>query len=229
MFLLTRAISIKLIGTQRRRIKLGGPTVAAIGLLFALALSAFPADAQSLQERMNKALADPAAREAAVVAAKKVTFFCDNCHGSDGNSAVSEVPNLAEQHPTYLLTQIDKFAKGQRRYKFMEGLMKALSEDDRVNAAIYYSTKVVKPAGAGSSALGQGLFAQRCVPCHGPQGHGTENIPRLAGQQIEYLIRSITRYRDQTGERIYAPMSATTAGLKDQEIMALALFISSLR
>jgi cytochrome c553 len=194
----------------------------------ALALS-FSVGAQSLDQRMKKALADPAANAAAMAAAKKVTFFCDGCHGGDGNSVTSDVPNLAGQHPSYLLTQIDKFAKGQRRSKFMEGLMKVLSEDDRINTTIYYSSKAVRPSGVGSSTAGQSLYQQRCVACHDAQGLGTESTPRVAGQQIEYLIQSMTRYRDRTGERIYAPMAASTAGLKDQDIMALAIFMSSMR
>jgi cytochrome c553 len=195
----------------------------------ALAVGAFSVGAQSLDERMKKVVADPAATAAAMTAAKKVTFFCDNCHGGDGNSVISDVPNLASQHPSYLLTQIDKYVKGQRRNRFKEGLMKVLSEDDRINATIYYASKTVKPAGTGSSAVGENLYVQRCVGCHDAKGRGTETTPRVAGQQIEYLIQSMTRYRDRTGERIYAPMAASTAGLKDQDIMALAIFMSSLR
>jgi cytochrome c553 len=207
--------------------KLGPRTWQLALLAGALALS-FSVSAQSLEDRMKKVLADPAATAAAMTAAKKVTFFCDGCHGGDGNSVTSDVPNLAGQHPVYLLTQVDKFAKGQRRSKFMEGLMKALTEDDRINSTIYYSSKAVKPAGVGSSAVGQSLYLQRCAGCHDAQGRGTETTPRVAGQQIEYLMQSMTRYRDRSGERIYAPMAASTAGLKDQEIMALALYLSSL-
>jgi cytochrome c553 len=128
-----------------------------------------------------------------------------------------------------LLAQLEKYAKGQRRNRFKEGLMKMLSENDRINATVYYSSQVVRPAGAGRSAAGQSLYKQRCVVCHDAQGHGTETTPRVAGQQIEYLIQSTSRYRDQTGERIYVPMVASTAGLKDQDIVALAVFLSSLR
>jgi len=196
----------------------------------ALALSPSIAQAQSaaLDARMKTVLASPAATAASITAAKKVTFFCDACHGADGSSNKPEVPNLASQNPSYLLTQIDKFVHGQRRYEFMEGLMKMLTEDDRVNVAVYYSSKVVKPAGTVRSDAGKAIFAMRCAQCHGAQGLGSENTPRLAGQQFKYLKLSITRYRDQTGERIYAPMSAMTSVLKDQNIDDLATYLSSL-
>jgi cytochrome c553 len=197
-------------------------------VFFVLALSAFSAGAQALDERMKKVLADPVARDSAIAAAKSVTSFCANCHGGDGNSTISEVPNLAAQHPVYLLVQIEKYVKGQRHNRFMESLMKVLRENDRINATVYYSSQVVRPAGVASSVAGQSLYRQRCVICHDARGYGTETTPRLAGQQIDYLIQSMTRYRDQTGERIYAPMVGSTAGLKDQDIKALAVYMSSM-
>ncbi|MGB5081633.1 MAG: c-type cytochrome [Burkholderiales bacterium] len=199
------------------------------GIIFCVfALAAFPIGAQTLEERLEKVLADPAARDSAAAAAKNLVSFCANCHGGDGNSALGEVPNLAGQHPVYLLAQIEKFTKGQRRNRFKEGVMKLLSENDRINASVYYSGQIVRPAGAGRSAHGQGLYKRRCVVCHGAQGRGTQATPRLAGQQVDYLIQSLSRYRDRTGERIYLPMAAGTAGLKDPDIKALAVFLSSL-
>ncbi|MES2049433.1 MAG: c-type cytochrome [Pseudomonadota bacterium] len=186
------------------------------------------AQTSALDERMKKVLADPAATAAAITAAKKVTFFCDACHGAEGSSSKVDVPNLAGQNPSYLLIQIDKFARGLRHYSFMEGLMKLLSESDRINVTIFYSSKQVKPAGTETSRAGQAIYTGRCIMCHGPQGYGNEATPRLAGQQIKYLSQSIMRYRDRSGERIYEPMSASTSGLKERDIVALTTYLSSL-
>jgi len=210
----------------------GPHKLALIGFCAALALALSPsmalAQSATLDARMKAVLASPTATAASITAAKKVTFFCDACHGADGSSTKPEVPNLAAQNPSYLLTQIDKFVHGQRRYEFMEGLMKMLTEEDRINVAVYYSSKIVKPAGTAGSDAGKTIFAARCAPCHGAQALGNENTPRLAGQQFKYLKLSIARYRDQTGERIYAPMSAMTSVLKDQNIDDLATYLSSL-
>jgi cytochrome c553 len=192
------------------------------------ALTPLIVGAQALNERLSKVMADPVATAAAVTEAKNVTHFCDGCHGRDGNSVMADVPNLADQHPSYLLAQIDKFVSGERHFKFKEGLMKVLSEDDRINATVYYSTKRVHLANKKGPAAGSRLYKQWCVECHGTDGRGTETTPRVAGQQVQYLIQSMTRYRDRTGERIYAPMAATTTGLKDQDIKVLANYMSSL-
>jgi cytochrome c553 len=206
------------------------------GLCGALALIASSAWAQTpqpslspLDARMRQVMANPKAAAAAVVAAKKVTFFCEVCHGADGNSTKGDVPNLAGQNPSYLLTQIDKFSRGERHYQFMEGLMKLLTEDDRINATVFYAAKTIKPAGNETSEIGKALYASRCAICHGAQARGNENTPRLAGQQTEYLKLSITRYRDHSGERIYEPMTAMTASLRNADIAALTAYLSSLQ
>ena len=186
-------------------------------------------DLSPLDDQLKAILASPSATEKSIAKAHNFSFFCANCHGPDGNSLKTDVPNLAGQNPHYLLTQIDKFVKGQRQYEFMQGLMKMLSEEDRINASVFYSSKAVKPASNVTSSNGQKIYLQRCVMCHGQQGLGGESIPRLAGQQIGYLRASITRYRDKTGERIYAPMSAITNGLQNNEIVDLANYLSSLR
>ena len=182
-----------------------------------------------LDARMKKVLADPAAVTTAITGAKKYTFFCEVCHGADGISQKGDVPNLAQQNSSYLLTQIDKFSRGQRKYKFMEDSMKLLTAEDKIDLAVYFSTRQVKPAGNQTSAAGGVLFTDHCSVCHLAKAQGNETTPRLAGQQPQYLSQSIHRYRDRTGERIYEPMSAMTASLKDPEIQALTVYLSSLK
>ena len=76
---------------------------------------------------------------------------------------------------------------------------------------------------------GRDLFAKKCTRCHGEHARGGERFPRLAGQQNTYLIRSLTRYRDRTGARMEPEMLAMTAALKDEDIKAVADYLSSLR
>ncbi len=201
-----------------------------LGLVLLLALFSVNVLAQKspLDDRLIRVMSSSAETDKALINAKKVTFFCANCHGDDGNSAQNDVPNLAGQNPHYLLTQIDKFVHGQRQNQFMQGLMKMLSEEDRINATVFYSSKDVKISQKATSSAGRELYLSHCVMCHGAEGRGGDQIPRLAGQQSRYLVLSVTRYRNKTGERIYEPMSAITAGLKDAEILALATYLSSL-
>ncbi len=182
------------------------------------------------QERLKVIQADPAAVKQAVEAGKKASFFCANCHGEDGNSKAPEVPNLAGQNPAYLLEQIRKFGAGERKDQFMQGLIKVLKDEERVQIALYYAESKVPPgrADAAQAAKGKELFNKLCQRCHGDQARGNETIPRLAGQRIPYLQTSITRYRDKTGERNNQLMSIATSTLKNEDITAIANYLTTM-
>ncbi|MDP3637202.1 MAG: c-type cytochrome [Azonexus sp.] len=200
-----------------------------------LAIGAFVASGMvqaqpALQERIKAVQADPAARKAAVEAGKKTAFFCANCHGEDGVSKTPEVPNLAGQNPGYLLEQIRKFAAGERKDAFMQGLIKVLKDEERLQVALYYANANVRPmpADAAQVAKGKELFNKLCVRCHGEQARGNEVYPRLAGQKLPYLQTAITRYRDNTGIRSNPLMTIATAPLKNDDIVAVANYLTQL-
>lgn len=207
--------------------------------LCALALSAQAAWGQgptaaanpaATMERLKALQSDPVALRAAVDAGRKASFFCANCHGEDGNSKVPEVPNLAGQNPAYLLEQIRKFGSGERKDQFMQGLIKVLKDEERVQVAVNYAESKVVPGKAdpAQAVRGKELFSKLCVRCHGDQARGNEVIPRLAGQRIPYLQTSITRYRDKTGERNNQLMAIATASLKNEDIVAIANYLTQL-
>ncbi len=184
----------------------------------------------SLQERIKAIQADPAALQAAVEAGRKASFFCANCHGEKGISKAVEVPNLAGQNPAYLLEQIRKFGSGERKDAFMQGLIKVLKDEERVQIALFYAQSPVPPSKADSGQLARGklLFEKMCARCHGEQAHGNEMFPRLAGQRQSYLQTSITRYRDGTGIRNNQLMAIATSTLKNEDIVALSHFLTQL-
>ncbi|QEL66408.1 putative cytochrome c4 [Oryzomicrobium terrae] len=176
--------------------------------------------------------ADAAKKAAAINAGKKASFFCANCHGEDGNSRYPEVPNLAGQNSAYLVEQIRKFGSGERKDDFMQGLIKVLNDEQKAQIALFYADAKVSPIKAGAVGdinRGKALFSRVCTGCHGPEAKGNETIPRLAGQQGEYLKKSLLRYRNKSGERLYAPMSAVTAQLNDNDVEAVVAFLSALK
>lgn len=180
-------------------------------------------------ERMKVLQADPAKLQAAADAGRNIASFCANCHGDSGVSKMPEVPNLAGQNPAYLLEQIRKFGAGERKDQFMQGLIKAMKDDERLQVAAYFASMHV-PAGKADLAAvtrGKDFYIKLCARCHGETARGNETIPRLAGQQAEYLKKSVTRYRDNGGERIYPLMQIATAGLKNEDIAALAAYLSA--
>ena len=199
------------------------------GLL--LLISSLPAWSQAApQERLKAVQADPAALKSAVEAGRKASFFCANCHGEDGISKQPEVPNLAGQNPAYLLEQIRKFGSGERKDPFMQGLIKVLKDEERLQITLFYAGNPVAPqrSDAALAARGKDLFAKLCVRCHGEQARGNETTPRLAGQKLNYLQTTIARYRDGTGIRNNQLMAIATATLKNDEIVAVSNYLAQL-
>ncbi len=181
-------------------------------------------------ERLNAVQGDPVALKAAIEAGRKASFFCANCHGETGISKTPEVPNLAGQNPAYLLEQIRKFGTGERQDAFMQGLIKVLKDEERVQMALFYAAQAAPPtkANAAQAARGKDLYAKLCARCHGELARGNDLYPRLAGQNAVYLQTSVARYRDGTGIRNNQLMAIATAPLKNDDIAAIAQYLTQM-
>jgi cytochrome c553 len=174
---------------------------------------------------------DPALMQAALLRGRKVAAFCANCHGANGTSTLPDVPNLAGQNSLYLLEQMQRFVDGRRKDPFMGGMIRAMTETERMDVVAFLSGQKVVIGAIDSAALvgrGKSIYSQICFRCHGDQGMGDARIPRLAGQQKAYLVRSLKRYRDGTGERIEPLMAANTRHLTDEDISAVAAYVGSM-
>jgi cytochrome c553 len=208
-------------------------------VLFALVLlpgaMVFAAPANEIadfEQRINEVRgSSTAALQKKLQAGKKAAFFCANCHGDTGLSTLGYVPNLAGQNPVYLMLQIQKFADGRRQDDFMTGLIKALKDEDRLAMAMYYASQPVpagKPQDARLVQQGRTIFTRACVGCHGASALGSRNVARLAGQQPEYLVDSLIKYRNRSGQRTDPVMSSVAARLTNDQIAALAAFLTNL-
>ena len=187
---------------------------------------------QWAQDKLAAAKADPKLREQAYRQGEKLATFCANCHGIAGSSVKPEVPNLAGQNPVYVLHQLNKFHDGRRRGAFfMEGLVKAMSNDERFAVTVYFTSQEAKAQPAPDpnlAAQGKVLYEKGCRKCHDDNGAGSEKYSRVAGQQPDYLEKSIRRYRDND-VRADEKMFKVTKNLSDADIKALVAYIGSLR
>lgn len=169
---------------------------------------------------------------AAVAAGKKASFFCANCHGEDGNSKYPEVPNLAGQNPAYLLEQMRQFADGRRKNEFMQGLIRVMDADEKVAMVLFYADQKVTPRPITNPALaarGQEYYDRICFRCHGTDGRGNAQIARIAGQQPEYLHRTLKRYQSNSDVRVNALMYANTRLMTDADIDAVVAFVAGMK
>jgi cytochrome c553 len=187
---------------------------------------------QWAQNKLSAAKADPKVYEKAYKEGAKLATFCANCHGPAGQSVKPEVPNLAGQNTVFVLNQLNKFHDGRRKGAFfMEGLVRAMSNDELFAVTLYYTNQEPKPSPAADPALaarGKVVYENGCKKCHGDSGAGSERSSRIAGQQPEYLEHSIRRYRDNN-VRADEKMFKYTKGLTDAEIKALVAYIGAMR
>lgn len=187
---------------------------------------------EAMHATLTQISQDPVALSAAVKDGQKAASVCRHCHGAGGMSTMPDVPNLASQNAAYLLEQMNKYVSGARKLLFMEGMIKALSPDERINIALFLSRQPIthKPTNPGARGVeGKKLYGKLCVNCHGVSGTGTQKIPRLAGQQVRYVEDSLKRYRSGSGARNDPKMVAYTRNLKDADIQNLAAFLSTLQ
>jgi cytochrome c553 len=190
--------------------------------------AAAPIPPAEYETRVQQAMADPKS----LAAGKRAAFLCVYCHGEDGNSVQENIPNLAGQHPVYLLTQIEKFGDGRRNDAFMSGLIKSLRNEDRINMAVYYASMSAVPAKAAEPALverGRKRYQATCVGCHGPNAAGNKAIARLAGQRASYLGQALASYRASTSSRNDPVMTLVARKLAAEDIPALAAYLSTLK
>ena len=168
------------------------------------------------------------------------TAVCAACHGADGNSAIAVNPTLAQQHPEYLVKQLQEFKSGKRNNAVMKGFATMLTDEDMKNIAYWVASKPAKEGFAKDKdlvTLGERIYrggiADRniaaCAGCHSPNGAGIPaQYPRLSGQHADYTVAQLNTFRD--GSRANSQqMTQVAAKLNDKEIKAVADYIAGLR
>ena len=103
-------------------------------LMLAMALTASAASAFAQDAKAAPAKPDPAKGEASFAA-------CVACHGADGNSTTPTFPKLAQQHPQYIVKQLQEFKSGKRNNAVMKPFATALSDADMQNIAAWLASK----------------------------------------------------------------------------------------
>ena len=70
--------------------------------------------------------------------------------------------------------------------------------------------------------------AASCIGCHGEKAHGTENLPRLAGQVAAYIVLQLRNFGSRRRMNDNEVMHAVSARLTDREMLDVAEYLSAL-
>jgi cytochrome c553 len=159
---------------------------------------------------------------------------CLVCHGPTGQSLVPDTPSIGGQPFFFVVAQLFLFRRGARSNPQMTEVARAMTDDD-LRAFGEWVARLPAPAPPTAAAdgqrlaRGQALARQRpCGTCHNPDFSGREQMPRLAHQREEYLLRAMREY--QTGARIGygGAMAEELHGLGDEDLQALAHYFAHL-
>ncbi len=157
---------------------------------------------------------------------------CGACHGEDGNSPMENIPSLAGQPALFTVNQLVLMREKVRPVEAMEPFVRDLKDEDAIALGDHYSKLPArltgeKPDPALVRRGGELSDERRCGSCHLPSLAGQEQIPRIAAQRIDYLIKSLKEFRDGTRPGADTNMSVPVAGLSDADLAALAHYAAS--
>ena len=182
----------------------------ATALLFAF-IAAPAASAQTVEERLPVCLA---------------------CHGENGHSQNPGVPSLGAQQVFYVTVQLLMFREHMRVADPMNDMAKGLSDDDlRKFAEIINKLPAPRPPEGSVDAArierAQPLVAQnRCNICHTATFAGQDNVPNIADQREDYLVKALRGYKDNSRHGYDATMADVIAPISDEQILDLAYYIA---
>jgi cytochrome c553 len=130
---------------------------------------------------------------------------CAACHGENGVPIDKTFPVLWGQNEGYIYIQLRDMKKGARKNDQMAPIVETMPREDMLALAAYFAAKpwpdLQQPRAATADADHFGVMANsgQCAACHqsGYVGAGTQ--PRVAGQNYDYLVKTMIDFR--TGAR----------------------------
>jgi cytochrome c553 len=140
---------------------------------------------------------------------------CAHCHGAEGFSSESAIPNLAGMDRLSNWKELQDFHSGKRSSPVMEPIAAMLSAQDSADVAAYFSMLPIFPDPMDNRAFPQAIpdevksrMAEKlivfgdasrgippCEACHGPVGY-VKGAPSLATQNTQYLLGQLQHFSD---------------------------------
>ncbi|UHL64785.1 cytochrome c4 [Paralcaligenes sp. KSB-10] len=174
---------------------------------------------------------------------------CASCHGAKGQGmAAAGFPYLAGQGASYLASQLQDFASGERSNPIMAPIAKGLNAEQIKAVAGYYS-KLPAPFDTKAlsrlidtypqkNAVGAWLASRgdwdhdipACFQCHGPGAVGVgEHFPALAGLSAKYIQEQLTGWQEKKRAPGPQALMGDIAGrMSKAQISAVADYLSKL-
>jgi cytochrome c553 len=135
------------------------------------------------------------------------------------------MPRLAGQQPEYIEAQLRAFIERRRTNPIMFNVAHVLSPS-MIDALAAHFRKIFEEGLPESNV-------PACSACHGTEGKGQNEIPRLAGQLYPYTVGQLTGWKKERGQGTAVDTSAimapTAHNLTRSQIEAVAAYVSYLQ
>jgi len=198
-----------------------------------------------LAAAMGLAFAEPVLAAETVrnsVPVKKIAkSVCAPCHGAVGNGVTPEIPKLAGLSRDYLVKQMNDFIAGKRKHDMEKDGGAGVKEAEVAPLAAYYAGQKLKSGKVTDAELaeeGKQIFLDgnteaglpACQGCHGADGAGVAQAPRLAGQFKEYILVQLDKFGSgmRTND-LNSFMQVVAERMTEQEMLAVSEYLSGLK
>ena len=174
-----------------------------------------------------------AATGAAAQAPAKAAL-CATCHGEGGQSTIPLNPILAGQTSRYLYLQLRDFQEGRRSDPQMSPVAAGLSREESRALADYFAAQKPRSQGAfkvdpAKARLGKAKADETlCTMCHLGGFAGQNEIPRVAGQHYDYVVKQLRAFKTRQRSNDAGNMTSVANTLNEKDIDNLAHYLAGL-
>ena len=159
--------------------------------------------------------------------------ICSACHGEKGVPIDKSIPIIWGQNAGYLYLQFRDFQKGARKDSRMTPVAQSVNREDALALAEYFAAKPWPNLGAPAASKADAEVAAGaiksvvCTSCHLDQFQGDSSVPRLAGQERDYLRKTMEDFRDRS--RANNPgMSDLMNSATPEQLHAIAAYLAGI-
>ena len=158
---------------------------------------------------------------------------CAACHGALGNPSMPLMPALAGQTSRYLYLQLRDFQEARRSNEQMSPVAKDLTRDEMRELGAWYAAQKPQPQpfqpDPAKARLGKVKADETlCTLCHLGGFAGQNEIPRVAGQPFDYVVKQLKDFKARTRTNDAGNMTSVASMLSEADIENIAHYIAGL-
>ena len=168
-----------------------------------------------------------------VEAGREKSAPCVACHGPNGNSTVPLFPILAGQTARYTYLQLRDFQEGRRHDPLMDPFAASLSRQDMFDLAAFFAAQKPRPTAftpdPEKAARGEKKAAETlCTMCHLRAFMRQNEIPRVASQHYEYIVKQMRDFKGGKRTNDAGSMASVSKTLSEEDIDDLGHYLAGL-